>query len=287
MTAPDPLSSGSYGENTAIVSLAASTGSYTQTGHTVIGVLPPIRQESGAFVALSRYTYDGGLTWYIRGVLPGESIGTWTWANLQTLNATTYDGCVALVTGIVADLSNTGSDARSVLMVARNGRWRYLNGEATIKSLPAQLSTTRSGTTETVDVQAAFPAGLLKTGDFIDIEWASEKSATSETATRRYRFGTAGTTGDTQLVSIAQPATTNRTQGERQRFRVESATSVRKLGTGNDPSAWQGTNAVVAPTAIAVSNMDSNAMTLSCTVAMSAAVETLRTTAFTAVHVMN
>lgn len=271
--------------------LAGSTGSYTQSGFIVEGVLPPLRQAAGSLVTLFHYTTDGGLTRRIRGVMPGESIGSWTWTELQALSPTTYDGCVARVSGVLLDVAGTGSDAVPVLMVARGGRWRYLAGTARHRMMPAQSSATRSGTSETIDQWVRFVAGLLKQGDKLELQWAASKSGSSETFTHRIRFGAgsagAGAVADTLIYSSGNPATTNLSVGVRTTYRIESSSSMRKLGSGNDPAPWAGQNANAVPAVISgLTNMDSTDTYMSLGILSSAAVETLRTTEFEVVHHM-
>lgn len=266
------------------VKLAGSTGSYSASGYIIDGVLPPMRQASGAEVLLTTYTTDRGVTWRIRGILPGESIGDWTWTELQTLNATTYDGCLARVSGIVLDATGAGS-ARTVLMVANNGRWKY-NSCAVRHRDQATAPAAMNGLSITTQVSVQFPAGLLQIGDTITLLYGMARTGATGNVTWRPYFGTTGVAAtDTQLFTTNM-TTTQLSSSAWLRFRVQSETSLELIGTGNTPSPNIGVNTVAQTAAVAVPDVNGTAVYISLATLVANAADTIQVTDFIVEHEM-
>lgn len=269
------------------VKLAGSSGSYSASGYIIDGVLPPMRQVSGAEVVLDTYTTDSTATWHIRGILPGESIGEWSWTDLQTLSATTYNGCVATVTGLVLDMAGTGSDARTAEMIARNGRWVYRNGTQLLRRMLTAPAAT-SSLTEVIAQSVQFPVGLLQAGDNILVRYGVNRVGAATNTTFRWRFGTAGTTGDTQL-ETANLSTTNLSAGGIVPFRIVTDTAIAIQGSGNDYMPMGGTNtlAINSLAGVAVSDVNATATFFSCGLLVTTGTDTMQLNFFELTHEMS
>lgn len=150
--------------------------------------------------------------------------------------------------------------------------WRPIGGRVTLHNLAASAGS--NSTSEAVRSQVLFPANLLKTGDVIRITLGTAKSGTADTMTFRLRFGTAGTTADTQLAASASPATTNQTLGAVLEFSKASATAVSRRGNGSTVNAWIGVTTSARAADVTVTDMDANAMYLSLTSSMGSGAET-------------
>jgi hypothetical protein len=270
------------------VKLAGSSGSYSASGYIIDGVLPPMRQVAGAEVVLDTYTTDSTATWHIRGILPGESIGEWSWTDLQTLSATTYNGCVATVTGLVLDMAGTGSDARTTEMIAKNGRWVYRNGTQLLRRMLTAPAAT-SSLTEVIAQSVQFPVGLLQAGDNILVRYGVNRvGINGATTTFRWRFGTAGTTADTQLETHNQ-STTQLSSGGIVPFRIVTDTAIAIQGSGNDYMPMGGTNtlAINSLAGVAVSDVNATATFFSVGLFVANALDTEQLNFFELTHEMS
>lgn len=261
--------------DTVIVALAGTTGSYSQTGHTMIGVLPPMRQSSGAFVTLTRYTYDEGLTWYLRGVLPGESIGEWAWADLKALSATTYAGCTAEVTGIVSDYDGAGT-ARSVTLIARNGRWRPASGRLPLR-MQAAPTTAHANTSLTSAAVIAIPDDFLAANDAYVIKSAVNKVNDNGTGSITFYVGRNGTTADTAVsaYTLAPSPNTSNSWGGEGVIKIDTDTTARQLGNGLPTVSFVGSNTNQAPTAVAIDSITGGVINLTIGTAVANAADTI------------
>ena len=264
-------------QQTVIVRLAGATGSYTFTGHIIDGKLPPIRQAIGAEVWLVRTTTDGGVTWRVRGVQPGEGIGAWTLAQVLSLNATTYDGAVARVSGYLLDVSGTGSDAREIDLASINGRWRPRGPAALRRMLTSPAAV--SATSESIVQSVRIPAGVPKPGDDLVIRCAVTRTGTADAVNWRLRFGRLGTTGDASLIATSLSTSNGSSAGEI-RLRVDSDLQVRLLGSGNAPAPDVGVNGNPAPSGVAVSSLDGGDVYLSLGLSVQNVADSIQLTTF-------
>lgn len=188
ITAPGTLSSGDYSEGVVIVRLLGATGSYGQSGHTLDGVLPPITQSVGAEVVLRRYTTDGGVTWHLRGVYPGEALGAYAWADRPAASACT--GCEIVVTDYgYAKFRSDGT------------YWRPTNGEAVIRQLVGTLaaplaSAAGTGSGTGVLYSSVIPAGMIFPSARVEVYAVLRRSGSVEAGVFDTRVSlTAGTAG--------------------------------------------------------------------------------------------
>lgn len=185
---------------------------------------------------------------------------SYTWATLPA--ASTLSGVMVFVSDI-----GGGTYWRS------NGtNWKPINGRYTHYKPTARQ--TSAAAAETLLDRVLFPAGLLQTGFVISNRVTTSKSSTTETATLRFKFGTLGTTGDTQLYTSTNLATTNVSAGVLADFKVASATTIQKIGSASTTTAWNGPNTSAYPAAITVSDVSVNACYLDITVQKDAGAET-------------
>lgn len=193
--------------------------------------------------------------------------GAYTWAN-RPAAASAGNGAEI----VISDVGNVGRT-----------RWRS-NGTiwqpAGIQDLwiDTTASSNTSSTTEGLLKQYSVPAGLLTGCRYFVIKALYTKSGTSETATFRARLGTAGTTGDQAIITNNSTlASTNRAATVEGSFFASSATQLRGLGRDSSFGAgafFASSTTSVPPTNATIPNMDSNALTLSLTLAMNTGVET-------------
>lgn len=246
-----------YSESIAIISQpgAGTPGTYSNSGHIVDGILPPIRATLGAEILLYRYTEDFGVTWHIVGVQPGESIGTWAWADLRALDAVAYDGCTSKTTGVVLDYTGTGS-ARTVMMVARNGRWVPQQNQLTVRNILAALAGVNANTEVDVVSSVQIPFGLLKPGDLLIARLYGSKAAATGSGNVRYRIGNTALITETAVVASASfPLTVSHlSMGGETVMRLESNTSVLQVGNGL-PFNLTATSTAPHATAVAIDDI--------------------------------
>lgn len=145
-------------------------------------------------------------------------------------------------------------------------RWLPAGGSTVLRGLAARVSAAGAAA-ETIAFQHTFPAGTLKQYDRLVLRPAISKAGTTTTGTITYRFGTAGTTGDTSVSSWVILSAANRSVGAFHEFRVESDTTIAFHGSqaataGNCGfGAAANSGGYVAP--VTVSGMTANAMVLS------------------------
>lgn len=220
---------------------------------------------SSDYVRATTDPLTGGVSLSVSDTQPyGLIYGPTTYANLPA---------ASLLSGYMAKVSDIGGSTGS-LWISDGVRWKPVNGTVRLYSSVSQ-SAAVSGVTETIQRQILLPANLLQVGDRLVCKISQSKSSTSETATTRIRLGTAGTTADTQLAAIAAMTTTNVSVGWTWDMRVNSATTVQKMGGASTALPW-GTSTGAFPAATTVSSMTSNDLYLSFSSFMSSTVETTR-----------
>lgn len=145
------------------------------------------------------------------------------------------------------------------------------SGRTLVKSLNATTATVAN--TETVVLQYLIPAGSWLTGTAYELDkLVALKSGTTDTGTIKIRIGTAGTTADTSIMSVAALSTATRQWRGDASIRLESATTV--LPSGGTSGGFLQGNAAGALAAITISNV-SNALYLSVTLASSSTNDTV------------
>ena len=134
--------------------------------------------------------------------------------------------------------------------------------------------TSVANTNEQILEQYLIPAGTLQIGDIIRIKARLDKSSTVDTASRRFRLGTSGTTADT-VISVAGQ-TTSRTFADLREFVIVDATTIRRLTT----EGATGFNVLGAIAADVTISDISNPLYISLTTTMTTGAETMSLEAF-------
>lgn len=177
----------------------------------------------------------------------------------------------SLMSGYMAKVSDIGGTT-GTLFISDGVRWKPVNGVTTLYSSDS-ASSAMSGITETVQRSFLIPRGLLKVGDRLVCKISQSKSSTAETVTTRVRMGTAGTTADAQICALALMSTTNISLGWMLDLRVNSLTTVKKLGASSVNLPW-GVGTGVTPAPVTVPDLSANDVYLTFTSFMSSTVET-------------
>jgi hypothetical protein len=130
------------------------------------------------------------------------------------------------------------------------------DGKSTVESSTTTV-TTAGNTNEQIVQDFLIPKGGLQDTNYVQIAFSAIKSSTATTETIRVRFGTTGTTADTEIWSNAGMATTNDNVATMMRiFRVDATTlRFQTITNGVQPFAASTVNFAD----VTVSNMDSNA----------------------------
>lgn len=158
---------------------------------------------------------SNGTAW----VSMGGPIFQGTWANKPTPS-----DCPVRSQIIVSDMGNSTFITNGTAWVPFNGRSVFYN--------PTQVTMTdATGTTDTVVLSFQLPAAVLAINSMIALEWSLTKSS-AQACTGTMRLGSAGTTSDVAIASYSL-ATTSSSFGRMERYLIESATTVRRLGSGN------------------------------------------------------
>lgn len=158
-------------------------------------------------------------------------------------------GATAPATDTYAFASDFGHDGG---LLRYNGtRWKPLNGSLVLASLDTAPGGV--GSVEAIAFQYQLPINALQNKDRLRLALTMTKSGTTDAGTLRFRMGTAGTTGDTQIYSQNAMIAANQVIDMIVDFRLESATSIQMLGaSGGAAPGYSGTsgNAAIAPTTI-------------------------------------
>ena len=179
----------------------------------------------------------------------------------------------SLMSGYMAKVSDIGGTT-GTLFISDGVRWKPVNGVTTLYSSDS-ASSAMSGIAETVQCSFLIPRGLLKVGDRLVCKISQSKSSTAETVTTRVRMGTAGTTADAQICALALMSTTNISLGWTLDLRVNSLTTVKKLGASSVNLPW-GVATGVTPAPVTVPDLSANDVYLTFTSFMSSTVETTK-----------
>jgi len=161
-------------------------------------------------------------------ILPSASVvPAYTWA---TMPASYQVGQPVWISDIGDAVMGASPVAATGSLWAFNGTiWKPVSGRVTL----AKLNTPITGLTnsEVVSAQLLLPAGFFKVGDRLEAMMSFEKSGTTDTGSMHIRMGTAGTTADTELNTIAAITAANRVFRGQYEFRVEAATTIARLNT--------------------------------------------------------
>lgn len=146
------------------------------------------------------------------------------------------------------------------------GRWRALNGFAALKQLASASS--NIGATQTVVLQTLAPAGLINTGDSIRVFTAVSKSGTTDAMAFAVRVGTAGTTGDTAVLSFASGlSAASRTGGFFSEIKLTASTTMQAMGSSGLINTYGGSTATAQAVGTTIVDASANALYISVSIA--------------------
>jgi hypothetical protein len=147
--------------------------------------------------------------------------------------------------------------------------------ERVMYDLGATTAPTMSGTIEVILSQFVIPAGCWRDAQDLMIAITSQKSGTTENFTGRLRIGTLGTVSDTLVIAGTLLGGTSDGTGFLLPVKRLSATSLLKYGPGSFTGSLLGGSTTDVASAVAVSNLDSNAVTVTLSALSSSTVETV------------
>lgn len=173
---------------------------------------------------------------------------------------------VSAFASLPAAASSTGyvyrvSDANNALFVSDGTHWKPVTGSFVLSVQTAVSSASTTGSAVETQftangAQALIPAAMLYAGCKIRQMFTMSKSANAEAMVIRTRVGTAGTTGDTQVISYSVTAT-HQSFGIVQEMIVVDATTLQK--SGNAQYGMNGGATATLPATVTISNV-SNAL---------------------------
>lgn len=166
------------------------------------------------------------------------------------------------------------TDLNNCLFRSNGTRYIPVNRNGIIGSLDVEWVGAASAA-EQISFSRLLPASLLANGDILQVTISAGKSGTSETLESRIRLGTTGTTADTTIQGPFNLLTaTSISIGWFVSMRRDSATTIRKLGSGANTTTFTGTPVAVATAgATTVSDMGASPMYLTFTSKMSVGAE--------------
>lgn len=165
--------------------------------------------------------------------------GTYTWA---TKPASPQTG----ITYFFSDVGTKGS-----FWYYDGTRWKPLNNQCLLASLDA--SVTGLNNSEVISFQYQSPVGLFQLKDRLRLMVTMAKSGATDTGILRWRFGSAGTTADSALVSATTMAASARYAGFIYDARIETATQTQTLGRAD--LGYGGTSTSAQPGVITNGNI--------------------------------
>ncbi len=180
-------------------------------------------------------------------------IGTYTYATLPSAST--------VGAGAMARASDLG--ANGTMVISNGTRWLNLNGAAMLKGMGAAVSGIANS--ETIINQTLLPVNAWQVNDTIRIWIGVAKSGTTDSLACRIRVGTAGTTGDTAIYASSGAnliSTTQQSGGFIFDFKLASATSAQRTGSGAITTAGSYTAATTTAAAAAVTITDASANAL-------------------------
>lgn len=172
-------------------------------------------------------------------------------------------------------VTNVGPSGYGSLWISNGTRWSPLGGRVTLATLNAS-AVAGVANSETIEVQATLPVNCWQQFDTVRVSATMTKSGTTDTANLTIRCGTAGTTGDTALVSAAAfLAAANRTGGGMFDFKLETATTALRVGNQGVLGAWSQAAATALPAATTITSAAANTLIFSVSIASSSTNDTV------------
>lgn len=224
----------------AFASLPAASG---RTGHSIRVAATPTQNY---------WVVSNGNQWVAQGYV---HIGTF--ANLPAVGSTPL-----WAQAVITDMGN-------MVMTSNGTNWVPQNGRGVFYSPTQPTMTDSTGTTDTVVLSKQIPAACLIVDSYIYLDWSLTKSS-SQAINGNIRLGTAGTIADASIAAFTL-STTNVSFGRMERYLIESATTIRRMGAGNtsdDDNYDGGSNN--QPGSVTIPNI-SGALYLTCTLAWAVA----------------
>lgn len=229
------------------IALFSGTGGKTLKRATTTGVL---KASSGVITAATADT-DYATPAVSKFLAEG------TWANIPS--AASNSGRIYPCT----DIGNCGL----VFLVSDGTTWRLMGPTNLFWTSEPQVAAATCASETVFWASSAFPAGFLTKMRYFAIHSASEKSATTEQGTIRFRMGTTGTTSDTLIRTHASgTAWTSRQFFAPAAWMPTSATNIRTVAWREGGFYVPGQFGAAYPENATVSSMDANAfyMALTC-----------------------
>jgi hypothetical protein len=193
--------------------------------------------------------------------------------NTDLLPGSTFAKLPAVTTGNrLALVNDIGPAGFGSLWISDGTRWRLLGGRQVIAMLGAAVGSIANSETVVMQTAAALPAGSWQTNDVLRLSFTVNKSGTTDALTGNVRIGTAGTTGDTAVVSATTIlAAANRSGTFQFDIKLVSATSAQRVGVAT--TAQVSATAEVA--AVTISSAATAALFVSFTILSSSTNDTV------------
>jgi hypothetical protein len=140
----------------------------------------------------------------------GNSLGVFTWANLQAAYPNGGGALAALPAGVTATVTDAAQLPLTMTPNAAKTRWIPLNGVAVLWQYGGSYSSplwTQAGATGQWSPPGGAmtnPAGLFAAGDSWAVDWNASNTGTAANIFYKLNFGTAGTTADAAVVDVYQ-----------------------------------------------------------------------------------
>ena len=177
-----------------------------------------------------------------------RSLAKLSWAELMALDPAKFGPDQVFY---VSDLGVGGS-----FWYSSGTRWRAQGGAVWLANLASDVA--HDGTVSQLKLaETSLPVKAWQNGDILETHVSRQASAGGSTASVVQRLGTAGSTADTNINNMSQPAGSNLNASWFKRHKRLSATSIQMLDvTGAGGLGGSSTANLLAST---VANLDSNA----------------------------
>lgn len=176
-------------------------------------------------------------------------------------------------TGFTAFLSNVGTKGSHWFYDGT--RWKPMGGAIVLATLDTTSSSIAN--TDTLVFSYQMPSGLLQLKDRLRLAVTMTKSGTTDTGVFKVRVGTAGTIADTQVMTNNLVAAANLSATELLDFRLETATTLLRLGTGTSSglNGYSTVSSLALPAVVTITDATANALYVSVTISSSSTNDTV------------
>jgi hypothetical protein len=180
--------------------------------------------------------------------------GSGAYATISSIfPAANFSGYMALATDL-GSLPGT-------YLVSDGTRWKILGGTATLKQLGAAAGGVTN--TESLVLQTLIPAGAMRQYDSLRFWMSLTKSGTTDALNLTLRIGTAGTTADAAVISLAGAVSAaSLTFGGVFDLKMLTTTSAQRAGTGavTGISSYSGQTGTAQSVAVTIPDISANAV---------------------------